>query len=606
MHAGLMIPGFMELILLLGLGGGGLPLGVPPAAEDPMMARVAPEKCLFYTTWSGMAEADPKSENQLEQLLAEPEVRQFATELEKQILDSVRRAVAKEEEAALPLVDDISGWVKTILTHPTAIFLSEVDINQPVPEFRGGIIVHIGPNIAKLKESLVTYQGGFLGEAAKEIKIKGDSWYQIQIPDFPEITWGTKDEYLIVGLGEGNAEKILARLETPAPKWLAEVRRRLPVERVSKITYLNIHKITSEMAPVPPQFLEAFGVDNVTSLTSVSGLDKECFVTRSLLATDGAPHELLGSLVEGQLKADDLALIPADATVAVAAEIDPSKLFKAFTSMLEQIEPRAVAEMDRGFEEMKRETGIDFRDDIVESLGDTWRIYNSPREGGLLFTGLTGVVDLKDREQLVKGNAKLLEISKAMVERHDNWRSERIEKFKFAGHDVYYFDCRDDDFPLAPAWCITDKQLIIAPLPQNIKAYLSRGKDFKSLATVPSVARHLTAKPNPAAICYCDTKQVFDVVYPLVPFFFHSLSADLHREGIGLRVSMLPSAPAIRKHLRPSVTTVTKTDNGIEVYQQQTLPMGSGPLLMPMFGMVPFYGIAVDMQVEQAVPVRVE
>ena len=36
-----------ESLPLLGLsGGGGLPLGLPPAAEDPVVANVAPEDCL--------------------------------------------------------------------------------------------------------------------------------------------------------------------------------------------------------------------------------------------------------------------------------------------------------------------------------------------------------------------------------------------------------------------------------------------------------------------------------------------------------------------------------------------------------------------------------
>ena len=34
----------------------GLPLGVPPLPEDPRMAQVAPEECLYYTTWRAMGE----------------------------------------------------------------------------------------------------------------------------------------------------------------------------------------------------------------------------------------------------------------------------------------------------------------------------------------------------------------------------------------------------------------------------------------------------------------------------------------------------------------------------------------------------------------------
>ncbi len=73
-------------IFFLTLGSGmGIPLGIPPAPDDPVMARFAPEECVFYTTWSASAAAKPASKNQAEQMLAEPEVRQFVEHLEKWI-----------------------------------------------------------------------------------------------------------------------------------------------------------------------------------------------------------------------------------------------------------------------------------------------------------------------------------------------------------------------------------------------------------------------------------------------------------------------------------------------------------------------------------------
>ncbi len=52
-------------IFFLTLGSGmGIPLGIPPAPDDPVMARLAPEECAFYTTWSASAQANPASKNQ--------------------------------------------------------------------------------------------------------------------------------------------------------------------------------------------------------------------------------------------------------------------------------------------------------------------------------------------------------------------------------------------------------------------------------------------------------------------------------------------------------------------------------------------------------------
>lgn len=74
-----------RVIIILGLGGAGLPLGVPPGPEDPLLAKVAPEECLFYMSTSGVAEPDPESSNRTEQLLAEPEVQRLISELERRL-----------------------------------------------------------------------------------------------------------------------------------------------------------------------------------------------------------------------------------------------------------------------------------------------------------------------------------------------------------------------------------------------------------------------------------------------------------------------------------------------------------------------------------------
>ena len=75
---------FLAGTLLLSASGGlGLPFGVPPTPEDPKLARVAPEECLFYLSWAGTASPDPKSANQTEQLLAEPEVQNFFKQIDR-------------------------------------------------------------------------------------------------------------------------------------------------------------------------------------------------------------------------------------------------------------------------------------------------------------------------------------------------------------------------------------------------------------------------------------------------------------------------------------------------------------------------------------------
>ncbi len=574
--------GLIEMLMLIGLGGGaGLPLGVPPAPEDPTLARIAPEQCLYYTSWAGMAEPDPASENQTEQLLAEPEVRHLLNEIGRLIETGVRRQVGREGPQAEKLADDAIGWAKTLLTHPAAFFVAEAKFSPQGPEVQAGAIVRVGDQADKLKAQLEQYQTMFLPEAAEKIEIDGDSWYRIQLdPQTPPITWGVKKSYLIVGVGEGAVEGILKRARTRPPEWFTELRDRLPVERVSSVARLNVQAILETAGPMAgpmlPAILEATGLDNVTSLASVTGLDKEGFVNRTLLEIDGEPRGMLAQLTAKPLGPKDLGPIPADATIALAARIDTAAILEAFTSTLQSIEPRAANQFNAGIDAMEGAMGFDLRKDVLGSLGDTWCVYNSPSEGGLLITGLTAVVPVKDRDAL----AEVLATFQGMVAAESSRggsrrRGPRIEQFEFAGQKVHFFNARDDDFFVAPAWCLTEKELIVAAFPQNVKAYLSRDPSVKSLATAPEVAELFASGNPPVMLSYADTGEIFRLLYPFAPMLAQVASEEFSREGVELNASILPSAAAISPHLRPTVSAVRRTEAGIEMIARQTLPGGN-------------------------------
>ena len=115
----------------------------------------------------------------------------------------------------------------------------------------------------------------------------------------------------------------------------------------------------------------------------------------------------------------------------------------------------------------------------------------------------------------------------------------------------------------------------MAAFPQQIKAFLSRGSDFKSLATVPAVAASFEGASGPVNLFYFDGRRLLDHLYPLLCVGVQQLGRELARGGIDLNVSIVPSAPAILRHLRPSVSLTRRTDAGIEYISRGTLPGSS-------------------------------
>jgi hypothetical protein len=635
--------GMLQVMILFG-GGMGLPLGIPPMPEDAYLAQAAPEECLFYVTWAGMAAPDAKSKNQTELLLAEPEVQYLITEIEARIKKAVAEASKREGPEAQALAADATDWVKLLLTRPTAAFLSSVRINPITavrakmgggPDIRGAAIVNLGDDAARVKAAMLKHQKLLPPGAVEEVKFADETWYRIQVErEAPPITWGVKGKYFIVGVGPGEVEGVLRRGEAgKVPAWLSEARNQLPVERRSMLAYIDIRTIVATFAPLgPPEVrtaIDALGLGNVASISSVSGLDETGFVSKTLVAIDGEPRGILKLASEKPLTAADLAPIPADSTIAWAARVDADKVFETIITVAGSIEPRARAEIARNLAQMEQGIGISLRDDLLKTLGDTWCVYNSPGEGGLVFTGLTAVVQVKDAKRLAATHEKLMALAKAAFEaeeqralqrmkgatkkktdkaavgpeagskpalsEEDEERAEfapppyyrrrpspRIEQIQFAGKDIFFLNT-SDGMPFAPAWCLTEKEVIVALFPQNVKAYLARDAKFRSLAAAPEVATALKAADGPLMLGYCDTPKLFELFYPFVPMIGQAAMGEMRREGIDLNVAMIPSAKAIAPHMTPSVMSVRRTKAGIEMSSHQTLP--GGGMMLPMMSM---------------------
>ena len=230
--------------------------------------------------------------------------------------------------------------------------------------------------------------------------------------------------------------------------------------------------------------------------------------------------------------------------------------------------------------------GIDVQEDVLKSLGDVWCVYNSPGEGGLLFTGLTGVVRVKDHDRLDAVIDKLVTHFYDREGSMGDSRGPRIVKSKFAGQTIYHLEMPLRDAPpIAPAWCLTEKELIVAPFPQQIKAYLSRQKDSPSIAAAPEVAAVLK-EGGPMALSYCDTRKAAEYLYPLACMAGPLVSDEMRRGGLEFDASAIPSATAILPHLQPSLSFVRRTSEGIEIVSHGPIGGIGAMNLLPLSSLV--------------------
>ncbi len=576
------------LMFFILFAGKGLPLGTPPGPEDPVIARVAPEHCLFYMSWAGAAEPNPKSGNQSEQLLAEPEVRQLMRSLEpwarkalggdgalhnlvqgtpsaEPKAPGVQQTAAADERQAL--IDLGVDFLRELLTRPAAIFVEDLKLADGKPTGSGGIVVSLGADAERLKaaaEKVAREE-----KTIEQVRIEGRTWFRwtTRHGQAGSQTWtfGFEGSYFLAATGQQELPAILARMkQKEPPAWLTATAKQVPIQRRTVVTYINLRSLQELLLAQSPgaearNVVAALGLDKVTSLVQAAGLEGEGFVGRTLLATEGEPGGLLRLVSDRPLRPEDLKPIPRDATFALAFRLDLAEAVDTIVSAADKASPEAPGGLQGQLDWIRLRLGIA----ALRSLGDTWCIYNSPGEGGWL----TLVVPIRNPATFLLGYGKALD---AIRESSDGTgppgqSSPQIHSFSFAGRTVFWFPWAGYVFP---AWCVNGHELVLSLTPQNIKAYLARGDDYQSLAAAPQAARQFSAASSPAMLGYLDTPRVFELLYPFAPM----VAGALKESGLDFDVSLLPSAPAIRRHLRPEMAVLRRSPAGIEQTTYECLP----------------------------------
>lgn len=622
--------GVLEMLILGGMGGGlSLPVGLPPTEPDAKLAHVAPEKVLLYASWSGTADADPNSTNKAEQLLADKQVRHMITTVEKAILSAIESEARRDEEKKL--AKHIPLLIKIALTQPTAIWVEDVQLG-PAVNVEAALIVNLGKQGNAAKKSLDVIEGLLAQEIGKPVKHDNGLWKLNTPPDAPLMTYGHVGDYFVFTMGTNTAKQVPAGLvvknlaDKPGPKWLRDAREKLKVKRESSITYINLGEALKKFGPIIAQqmggreagdmmnqVMAALGLDKVTSIATVSGFDDVSFVTRSRTGIEGQAKGVLKIISDKPLTAKDLSDIPADADLAFAGRIDASMLWDELRTIIGAIDRNALAEFDAELANAEDELGFSVKKDLIDSLGDTVQVYNSPGQGGLVITGLTGVVTIKDRAKARKVIDRLVKIADQEFNRFaranpNQFRREEIQfkKMQFMGETIEYTNpIGDDDFIVAPAWCLLEDRFVIAPYPQMIKAYLMHRQDAnaRSLATVPAVKAMLAQSQPPSMISYTDTPSLVEKFYPLLHPLLTSGLAMMQEElpGLNIDIAALPTASAIVPHLTPDASMTIRTADGLYSESRGTLSMvGSGAIVPVM--MMGTWMVSVDRAVAVGPP----
>lgn len=570
------------MVLLMFLGGFGLPLGVPPEPENPAMAHVAPEKCVLYASWAAMAAADAKSANQTEQLLAEPEVKRFVQSLEKAFREAMKRQgeEGRGNPKAAQAARLMPSLAKAMLTRSAAVFVTRLEMKENHPDIEGGLLLDAGEDAKAIAGALVQLLTS--PDMKPEEATLGKTKFQrfaAQKEGLGELTVGTAGTYVLVGVGKGSVEGMIERLAAKkTPAWLADMQKRHTLDRRASLSMVNTKALVDAFLPLAgPEGAgigESLGLHQLGQIETVTGLDKEGMVSRTFLKIEGEPQGLL-TLLGGQgITPEKVDFIPRDAIVASAFSLNLQQVYNVAAKVIADNAPGGAENVDSVAQMFEDRFGMRLKEDLLASLGDTWTVSMSPVDGWL---GIVATAEVQDRDKLIE----MLDRVKGMISDGPNPNQPRIETSKFGNHELQMLVIRE--VPVRLTWCVTESRVIIGVQPQAVKSLLDVKANEAGLFAQPAFAAAFKGEGKPIALSYQDSAKVFEQTYGIL-----TLLAPMMAEGMGERprfggpqpmpqsplfdVASLPSSRSIHRHLRPSISVTRRTKAGVEMEVRQTFP----------------------------------
>ncbi len=568
------------------LGGGllGLPLSIPPLPPDPVIARAAPDECLAHVALAGIATPDARSGNLTERMLADEEMRGFLKSLARQLV------AAAQEAALLPPAADkaIVELIAAGLSRPLAVSLERFapPENGRPPEVRASLILRTGGGdgerrITAAIGTLLAVATAEAGVPEPEDRTVGKATVrQLPTPLGP-LSWGVHDGSFLLTIGAGTLEALLERIgddSRPKPAWMTDAERRLPLDRPATLTYINarevVRLVTAGMAADRDRvaaFLAASGIAGVDRLVAVSGLDGEGMVTDVGLGFEGQPSGLFAAPASG-IGPKQLARIPADAVMAQAMSLDPSRTLATLLDVIAATDADSAAEIRRGLEQFRAVAGLDLDRHLLKTLGPDWTFVALPSAGGLL-PNVAAIAGVRDQPTFAKTHKALLGVLRNRTANGDTRTT--ITEIPYRGQTLFCLAIEGPDMaiPVTPTWCLTADRLLITLSPQLMKTLLARTDADAGLETVAEV-KEAVAGGDADFVGLFDPQLMVGALCSAYEMATPLIRQAAARAGQRLDLPTLPRATALTPFVKPSVTVLRHEADGIRLRSTTTLPLG--------------------------------
>jgi len=401
------------------------------------------------------------------------------------------------------------------------------------------------------------------------------------------------EQYFILGVGAGTVDAAVAGLSGDSKGLTANARfneatAKVALKRTSLVTWLDIQELRNSATKVlGPQgamiepTLTMVGAEKIDSYVAISGIVEGQLTSRSYLQTGGKTNGLLALAAGRGMAQADFEQVPGDADFVWGLSLNVSKVLAATKDIVGKAEPDSAQMLDATITQLEEELGLKLEDDLLAAFGDVLMLHDSPGAGGVFASSLVASLEVRDAPKAKAAFTKIMEIVEQSMGDTGGSRYRRravqLEKKSFLDVDVYYINTiGDDDVPVAPAFCVTDKYLLMALHPQALKSQLRFLKTGKAKFSDRFTKDFAVPKGDLLSFSYFQSSELIRYLYAAAPYFGQIIFSMIQSEGGEIDIFSLPSARAILPYVKDSSSFVVRTPEGILCEGRSALPLPIG------------------------------
>ena len=569
---------WIEVLFILLSGSGWL--GMPPGERDPALLKAAPQQTLCYFEWAGRAAGQPGAAG-IDGLAADPEVIAFFEALD---LAFAKAEYPDADEDQQRLQQHLPRLVKLLTAHPGCLsigfeplppgqtLLNAFKKSQSLTEqFRIGLVSSAGSDAELLVEAL-----GQLTETELE---KQPRMQEVAVPGIAlKFTVHREADRVLIGLGEGSVERVLARLRGAESGLDANPQFQTAWTRVGTVGWFDLKGAIATMTRAAgpagiliQPMLRVVGAQALESLVMGTGVENGIVVQRTFLTTNGRTDGLLLLAGGPALRPEQLKHIPADSDLVAAGSLNLAQTVRGVRELIGRTTPASAAMFDEAITQLESELGLNLERDLYPAFGEAWTAFDSPANGGLMGTSLIVAVEVRDAQRATLVFERLMRLLEqsltADTDPEYDGKTVEIKRQSFLGHPICYVNTAGwelgSEAATTPSFSLTQSHLLFALHPQALKAHLRQ--QLGQRPGFDGVAFKKLGRPEGELLAFgtLDGPRAMLALCAIAPFYGQSVLSHLQSSGFPLDAFAIPSAAALLPYVRDSSFVVVRQPAGL-------------------------------------------